>query len=190
MRVVHEGHEGTRRRNSDLNLHFGFLRDLRVLRGQFLFLVFPQRRVTGNAVSIERTWSGRVIRRPYLFMLAVSAFFRDSNYLECAMWCSIGVAFLIRAMMHADHRTPVIITGITFLFFGASDYVEAQTGAWWRPVGLLVWKGLCLLIFLILLIRYAKEKRAKAIPDTAVPSRSSSHPEACPDRNPYPTARD
>ena len=59
-------------------------------------------------------------------MLAVSAFFRDSNYLECAMWCSIGVAFLIRAMMRADHRTPVIITGITFLFFGASDYVEAN----------------------------------------------------------------
>jgi hypothetical protein len=94
-------------------------------------------------------------------MLAISPFFRDSNYLECVIWCSIGVVFLIRAMIRADHRKPVIFTGITFLFFGASDYVEAQTGAWWRPVGLLIWKGLCLLVFLILLVRYERDRKER-----------------------------
>jgi hypothetical protein len=32
--------------------------------------------------------------------------------------------------------------------FGFSDVVEIQTGAWWRPWWLLVWKGACLLAML------------------------------------------
>jgi hypothetical protein len=37
-----------------------------------------------------------------------------------------------------------LIVGTLFVLFGSSDVVEAQTGAWWRPLWLLAWKGVCL----------------------------------------------
>ena len=49
---------------------------------------------------------------------------------------------------------------IAFLLFGFSDYVEAHTGAWWRPWWLLFWKGACLAVFLGLLIAHYAKKRA------------------------------
>ncbi len=119
-------------------------------------------------------------------MPAISGFFRDSNYLECALWCAIGAGFLIRAILRSDHRAVVLSAGVTFLLFGLSDYVEAHTGAWWRPWWLLTWKGLCLLVFLILLIRYVKQKN-RLTPDTPAPSRSSPDPEVSPNQNPDPT---
>ena len=119
-------------------------------------------------------------------MPAVSAFFSDSNYFECVFWCAIGMAFCIRATLRRDHRPSVIVAGFTFVIFGISDFVEAHTGAWWRPWWLLVWKGLCLLVFLILLVRYAREKQALVNPDTAGPSHSSSDPAVSQDQNPSP----
>ena len=37
------------------------------------------------------------------------------------------------------------VAAATFLLFGISDLIKLRTGAWWRPTGLLVLKGLCLL---------------------------------------------
>src|SRR5438874_12566555 len=119
-------------------------------------------------------------------MMAITGFFRESNYLECVLWCAIGAGFFIRALLRSEARRDVTLAGVTFLFFGISDFVEAHTGAWWRPWWLLVLKGLCLLVFLILLVRYARERRAKVNPDTAGPSHSSSGPAVSPDRNSNP----
>jgi hypothetical protein len=33
--------------------------------------------------------------------------------------------------------------GALLLLFGVSDVIEIQTGAWWRPVGLLMLKAFC-----------------------------------------------
>jgi hypothetical protein len=92
-------------------------------------------------------------------LIGVTSFFADSNYFECGLWCAIGAGFLIRAALRRGRRAAVITAGVTFLLFGLSDFVEAHTGAWWRPWWLLVWKGLCLLVFLILLIRYIQLKK-------------------------------
>jgi len=94
-------------------------------------------------------------------MIAILSVFRDSNYLECVLWCAIGVGFLARALVRSGSRPTIVVTGITFLLFGASDYVEAHTGAWWQPVGLLIWKGLCLAVFLAVLIRHYMSLRLK-----------------------------
>jgi hypothetical protein len=37
-------------------------------------------------------------------MPAIPAFFRDSNYLECGLWCVIGLGFLIRAILRTVER--------------------------------------------------------------------------------------
>jgi hypothetical protein len=82
-----------------------------------------------------------------------------SNRIEAGVWMSIGTAMLIGGVRRRGiERIDCLIAGVTFLIFGGSDVVEATTGAWWRPWWLLVWKGLCLLVLLTLLIRYARRR--------------------------------
>lgn len=90
-------------------------------------------------------------------MLSISEFFADSNYFECCFWIAIGIGFAIAAVVKGPRRR-CLVTAMTFVLFGVSDYIEAQTGAWWRPWWLLVWKGACLLVFLILLRAHYKVK--------------------------------
>jgi hypothetical protein len=87
-----------------------------------------------------------------------SAFFRDSNYAEACLWGAIGIGFLLRAIARSAHRRDALIAGVMFLAFGGSDVVEASTSAWWRPWWLLVWKGLCLLVFAWLLVRSIRRR--------------------------------
>ena len=88
-----------------------------------------------------------------------------SNHIECGLWCSIGIAMLIAAARQAGAvRRDCLIGGVTFVIFGGSDWVEATTGAWWRPWWLFAWKALCLLVLLYLLIRYAKRRAPRSDP--------------------------
>jgi hypothetical protein len=67
------------------------------------------------------------------------------NYIEAAFWSVIGLAFIVRGRKRcAPFFSLPLIAGTVFVLFGASDVVEAQTGAWWRPLWLLAWKGACL----------------------------------------------
>jgi hypothetical protein len=57
-----------------------------------------------------------------------------SNHIECGLWVAIGVAMLIAAARQVGVvRRDCLVGGVTFLAFGGSDWVEAKTGAWWRP---------------------------------------------------------
>ena len=93
-------------------------------------------------------------------IIAIDRGFVLSNHVEAGLWAAIGIVMLL---MSAKHRGVVrkdgLVAGITFLVFGGSDMVEATTGAWWRPWWLLMWKGVCLLVFLVLTIRYFKRRR-------------------------------
>jgi hypothetical protein len=83
-----------------------------------------------------------------------------SNHIEAAFWCAIGLALLVSAARHLGAvRRDCLVGAVTFVVFGISDWVEATTGAWWRPWWLFVWKSGCLLILLILLVRYARRRR-------------------------------
>ena len=113
--------------------------------------------------------------------LAVSDFFVTANYIEASLWSVIGIGFLLRAFLKRGGATS-IIAAVAFLVFGASDVIETHTGAWWRPWWLLVMKGMCLAVFLVLLARYTlARRRLAATPDTAHPA-ASSRPLPTPDR--------
>jgi hypothetical protein len=68
------------------------------------------------------------------------------NGCEAALWLSLAVFVTARY-----HRAPVglwrvaRVMGVLFVLFGVSDVIEIQTGAWWRPPGLLILKGGCLI---------------------------------------------
>jgi hypothetical protein len=47
----------------------------------------------------------------------------------------------------------------TLIAFGVSDVIEIQTGAWWRPWWLLVWKGLCIAVLVSLFWQWRAKHR-------------------------------
>ncbi|WP_094673898.1 hypothetical protein [Hydrocoleum sp. CS-953] len=83
--------------------------------------------------------------------------YRKGNYIEAGIWFIFAGAFAISAIKNRDLvRLHRIVATFTFLLFGLSDIVEVQTGAWWHPWWLFVWKSLCVLSMFCLLIFYLK----------------------------------
>ena len=80
-----------------------------------------------------------------------------SNYIECGLWSTIGVCFIVAWFRY--RMLDAAIAAVTFLLFGLSDYIEAHTGAWWQPWPLLALKAGCIAVFLVLLIRYGRTRR-------------------------------
>lgn len=83
---------------------------------------------------------------------------RLANLIEGAFWIVIGVGFAVSAI-RPRQRSQKILAVVNFLAFGASDFVEAHTGAWWRPPWLLVWKVTCVGVMIAQLIVYMKRRR-------------------------------
>lgn len=87
--------------------------------------------------------------------------FQISNYIEAGLWITMGIGFAMAAHRHIGlTRRHCLIAAIDLVLFGISDLVESQTGAWYRPLWLLIWKGLCLVVFAWLLIAHMRRRRA------------------------------
>ncbi len=70
------------------------------------------------------------------------------NLLEAGLWFVFAAIFVALAFRTAQRKRRLsIILAITFVAFAISDVIESQTGAWWRPLWLLVLKGGCLIVF-------------------------------------------
>lgn len=83
---------------------------------------------------------------------------RTGNYIEACFWAAVGLVVVIVAIRRRAWRREAAFAGVTFVIFGASDVVEAQTGAWWRPWWLLVWKASCVTVLAVLLARHARRR--------------------------------
>lgn len=85
------------------------------------------------------------------------------NYIEAGFWVAVGliVGWCGRRTRPPFYRLPLLAAGL-FVCFGLSDLVEAQTGAWWRPWWLLVWKGACILGLAWCYLRYRRIKQRSA----------------------------
>lgn len=84
------------------------------------------------------------------------------NYYEAALWASLALGLAISSfrLKIRAYRCVLLISAGTFILFGVSDIIEAHTGAWWRPIELLMLKGFCILVFALLYRRYKKIKKA------------------------------
>lgn len=84
---------------------------------------------------------------------------RDGNYVEAGVWFLLAAAlFIFTFRQKKELRATLLSLSATLAIFGASDLVEAQTGAWWKPWWLFVWKALCVLALLIGFVRYYRLK--------------------------------
>jgi len=88
------------------------------------------------------------------------------NVIEAGFWMVVAAIVYWRS----DRRSgPRLGTGewaaIAFFWFGISDLIEATTGAWYRPLGLLAMKGACVAVLLHCYLRY-RQSAAKGAPPT------------------------
>jgi len=83
----------------------------------------------------------------------------NGNYLEALIWFVFAIGFAVNAeKTSGTTRINRLITTLIFLFFGGSDIVEVQTGAWWSPWWLFVWKASCVLSMAILFWVYLRDR--------------------------------
>ena len=67
------------------------------------------------------------------------------NGCEAALWALLAVVVAIRYRHSvAGLRRNSSITAVLLVLFAISDVIEMYTGAWWKPWGLLLLKGFCL----------------------------------------------
>ena len=79
------------------------------------------------------------------------------NAFEVVWWIGCGVVVFAKSLRaEPPHRGRGLLSAVTLVLFGLSDVVELQTGAWWRPWWLLVWKALCIAILVMCAVIHSK----------------------------------
>ena len=95
----------------------------------------------------------------------LEAIYRYGNYIEAAVWFLFALRYALQTQRKAI--LPLLrrwhwIAVVLFIAFGVSDIVEVQTGGWWKPWWLLLWKGFCLVglaIWAWVNLRYGRDRR-------------------------------
>jgi len=80
------------------------------------------------------------------------------NGIEGAFWMMIGIGFFTAFLRKRKDRDLLLTAALLFLGFGASDFVEIGTGAWYRPWWLLTWKASTVLALAIMYTLYRKRR--------------------------------
>jgi hypothetical protein len=90
----------------------------------------------------------------------ITDLFRTINYIEAGFWTVLGIGFAVRGATSGDRvaRRICVTAAATLFAFGASDVVEAGTGAWWHPWWLLVWKGACVVVLAGLMVSWWRSR--------------------------------
>lgn len=96
----------------------------------------------------------------------LEAIYYQGNTIEAGLWAGFAIGFAWKAQaVKGWHRQHHRIAAVNFLLFGLSDIVEVQTGAWWRPWWLFLWKSACVLTMLGLLVTYLRRRHSPIDPD-------------------------
>jgi len=89
---------------------------------------------------------------------------RDGNLIEAGLWFFLALVLLVYALRQNRRiRATLVFLSLTLAVFGGSDLVEAQTGAWWKPWWLFVWKAVCVLLLFVGFTRYYRIKRTVSV---------------------------
>lgn len=87
------------------------------------------------------------------------------NSVEAAWWWLMAAAVLVSGQRFrgTTPRLRLILTCF-LVMFGMSDLIEIQTGAWWRPRGLLILKGTCLTGLVVCAFLVMRRRRRESSP--------------------------
>jgi|ERR1043166_1056264 hypothetical protein len=103
----------------------------------------------------------------------------DGNLMEAGLWFVLALALFVYTFRREKQlRGTLFILSMTLAVFGASDLVEARTGAWWKPWWLFVWKAMCVLALFVGFVRFFRlEKRLRAGSSETKPNVESGTPD-------------
>jgi hypothetical protein len=89
----------------------------------------------------------------------------EFNYIESGLWFLVAVILLALAFRQgasSPYFAVCVVSCVSFIGFGISDIIEAQTGAWWRPFWLFLIKAICVVTFIICYAWYKRIRRGLA----------------------------
>ncbi len=85
---------------------------------------------------------------------------RIGNLFEAGLWLAFTVILSVKAWQSQGRLCRIFARlAAAFLVFSVSDVIESQTGAWWRPLWLLLVKIACVVVFYISLREYHRIKK-------------------------------
>lgn len=84
------------------------------------------------------------------------------NAFEAVFWITVGSVVCIKNAEPSRHQRLGRVAAFWFVLFGISDIIEVFTGAWWRPLSLLVFKGVCLTALVTCGIVYLRTSRRRS----------------------------
>jgi len=72
------------------------------------------------------------------------------NVIEAVFWLAVAATVYLRSERSSGPGRLDLGTraAVAFFWFGISDFIEVRTGAWYRPLGLLAMKGICVAVLL------------------------------------------
>ena len=82
------------------------------------------------------------------------------NGFEAVLWTFMAFFVTPKAIAISPRRLQLLTAAVTFLAFAGSELVEMKTGAWWRPVWLMLWKGACISILVGIAIGHYRWHRS------------------------------
>ena len=82
------------------------------------------------------------------------------NLCEGLLWIGMAIGFLVVLARKRQNVDLMLATSLLFLVFGISDFVEIETGGWYKPWWLLLWKASCLVGFASVYTLFRKRRRA------------------------------
>ena len=83
------------------------------------------------------------------------------NLIEGVLWIGIAGIIYARTRSKPNQRLKELAGRASFAFFwfGISDFIEVGTGAWYKPIWLLVMKGACVVVLVNCLVKYVSVKK-------------------------------
>jgi nitrate reductase NapE component len=88
------------------------------------------------------------------------------NYLEAGLWLLVAVGMVCNGALNKAvvlYRKNLYISAVWFVLFAISDLIEAHTGAWWKPIGLILLKAICIVGFGYCFVVYMRIRRGSAL---------------------------
>ena len=84
------------------------------------------------------------------------------NGCEALVWMTLAIVIHTRNRRAAvEIRRLAYGLSVFLVLFAVSDVIEMRTGAWWRPWGLLIFKGICLAALVPLFFALVQRQRRK-----------------------------
>lgn len=74
-----------------------------------------------------------------------------------------------RAASSTRRHPRLLAMTVAFWVFAISEVVETQTGAWWKPWWLAVWKGVCIAVLVTLGVQHYRARQMQTNPPVASP---------------------